>query len=123
MTITERVSSIPEAEARLKAIATEIVSVVHSKALSGPEMKTKLDALEAEYGAVETGLKNYQRGLQFRAGSEIGAPPEPPREGQLVPGRQLSPLSFDYADLKMCHEALPGLNWVALHPFRGFLRA
>jgi HK97 family phage major capsid protein len=104
--ITERVSSVEQGEARLKAIATEIVAATHTKALRGPELKTKLDQLEAEYGAVEDGLKSYKRGLQFRAGSEVGAPPEPPREGELVPGRQLSPLSFDYADLKMCHEAI-----------------
>jgi HK97 family phage major capsid protein len=104
--ITERVSSVAEAEARRKAIATEIVAVCHTKALTGPEMKTKLDVLEAEYGAVEDGLKSYKRAMQFRAGSEIGQPPQPPREGELVSGRQLNPLSFEYSDLKMCHEAI-----------------
>jgi HK97 family phage major capsid protein len=106
MTITERVSSIEQGEAKLKAIATEIVNACHSKALRGSELKTKLDALEAEYDTIDSAVKAYKHGLKIRGASEIGAQPEPPREGQLVPGRQLNPLSFDYADLKMCHEAI-----------------
>jgi HK97 family phage major capsid protein len=62
--------------------------------------------LEAEYGAVEDGLRNHKRAMAFRAGSEIGSPPQPPQPGELVLGKQLSPLSFDTADLRMCHEAI-----------------
>lgn len=104
--ITERVSSVAQAEAKLKSIAGEIVAVTHSKSFTGAEMSTKLDALMAEYDAVEVGLKNFKRGVAIIAGSEVGAPTQPPREGELVPARQLNPLSFDYADLKMAHEAM-----------------
>ena len=88
MTITERVRSIPEAEKRLEDICAEMVRVTHSKAFTGAELTKKMDELEAEYGAVEDGLKSYKRSLQFRAGSEIGAPHEPPPEGTLVSCRQ-----------------------------------
>jgi HK97 family phage major capsid protein len=106
MSITERVSSVAQGEQRLEQIAQEIVRVTHTKSLTGPELKAKFDALEAEYGAVEDGLKSYRRAMQFRAGSEIGAPPEPPQPGELVLGKHLSPLSFETADLRMCHEAI-----------------
>jgi HK97 family phage major capsid protein len=106
MTITERVSSVAEGEARLKEISHQIADAVHSKSLRGQELKNKMDQLEAEYEATERGIQSYRRAMQFRAGSEIGQPPEPPREGELVLGKQLNPLSFDYADLKMCAEAM-----------------
>src|ERR1700692_4306777 len=93
--ITERVSSVPQAEKRLQEIVDEMLRVSHSKAFTGPELKTKMEQLEAEYGAVEDGRKSYKRAMQVRAGSEIGQPPPPPPEGALVPGRQLNPLSFD----------------------------
>jgi GTP-binding protein EngB required for normal cell division len=61
MTIVERVSSVADAEKKLDTIVAEMMRVAHTKSLSTSEIHTKMDELEAEYGAAEDGLKSYKR--------------------------------------------------------------
>ena len=104
--IVERVTSVAEGEKRIEQLDHELVRTMHSKALTKSEFKAKFEAIQAEREAVENGVKNFKRSRAILAGSEIGAPAEPPPPGELVLGKHLSPLSFDTADLRLAHEAM-----------------
>jgi HK97 family phage major capsid protein len=94
------------ADQRLEEIAVEIARTPHMKHLSSNQRNKQLDRLIKNYEEIDEQLKAYKSGLKIRGASEMGDDAAPTPEGVLRPGREVNPLGFSHADLKMAHEAI-----------------